>query len=446
MCEWSSSAAPDDVPSFGAFLDPAGGVASPTGSPNRDAREEGEARACRSEDDRGAVAIIFCEIDAARRMDGGPRSDSAGQLLAEVAARLRGGLRPGDTVSQIAGDAFVVVLDGVADDHEVQSIRHRLEQRLAPPLTAGDDSVWIRLSPGLAFRGDPLLDGTASAVSGGPAGPADLAMCLRKDPASGSASDGSLGRSQLLARDLPRAAARGEITVLYQSQVDLATGRIVAVEALARWTHPVLGTVYPDEFIPIAELKGEITVIGQAVRRRACSDLARLRRHHPGLELAVNVSVDELGSRFVRNLSEVLDSVGLPPAALTVELTESKLPEDRLVAVRHLADVRALGVGIALDDFGTGFTSLAQLRDVPVTEIKVDRSFVQPPDAGPPDLLPGIVGLAHGLGLRAVAEGVSSDADLRRVRNAGFDRGQGFGLGTPVGVDALARRLRHAAA
>ncbi|MCU1474620.1 bifunctional diguanylate cyclase/phosphodiesterase [Amnibacterium sp.] len=447
MCESSGSTASDEVPSLEALPERSEGHTQPTGPPNRGAVEGCAARACRPPEDRAAIAVIFCDIDGLRR-SGDDLGPGAGvQVLAEVAARLRGGLRPGDTVSRIAGDQFVVVLDRVAGENEVQSILRRLEDSLAAPLAIGDGCVSIRLSTGLAFSRDPLLGDDAPAAARTPVRPADLTMYQRMNRASGALRGLPLGRPQMLARDLPGAAERGEITVLYQAQVDLATGGIVAVEALARWAHPALGTVYPDEFIPLAELIGEITSIGHAVVRQACQDLARLRARHPRLGLAVNVSVDELGSpRFVRDLCEVLDSAGLPPAALTIELTESKLPEDPLVAVQQLSEVGALGVGIALDDFGTGYTSLAQLRDVPVTEIKVDRSFVRPPEPSPPDLLSGIVGLARGLGLRTVAEGVCSEEDLERVREAGFDRGQGFGLGAPVEIDELAKRLGDAAA
>ncbi len=412
---------------------------------DREIRDEGELRAVGCADDRGAVAVIFCDIDGEQQAEGALRSGACRALLAEVAARLRGCLRPGDSVSRIARDELVVLLDSVAGEPEVGAILHRLKRSLSEPPPIGNDDVSFRLSTGLAFHRDPLLRGAAEARVPAFIGPSELAMYQRRNRAPGTPADFHLGRAQALRRDLPGAAGRGEIAVLYQPQIDLATGRIVAVEALARWTHPVLGTVHPGEFIPIAELNGEIAAVGRAVLWQACSDLARLRRRHPRLGLAVNVSIDELDSpRFLRSLSEVLDSVGLEPAALTIELTESKRPEDPLMASQQLHDVGALGVGIALDDFGTGYTSLAQLRDLPVTEIKVDRSFVQSAEPAPPDLLAGIVGLAHGLGLRTVAEGVSSEKDLERVREAGFDRGQGFGLGMPVAIHALARTLRDA--
>ncbi|MCU1473555.1 bifunctional diguanylate cyclase/phosphodiesterase, partial [Amnibacterium sp.] len=349
---------------------------------------------------------------------------------------------PGDTVSRVGGDEFVIVLEHVSGEDEVQPIIRRLEEALAVPLRIGNRTVSVRLSMGLAFSSDPSPEVSPSAAGRALIQAADLAMYQRKSRGGRALAGVSLGRLQTLAADLRGAVGRGEIAVQYQPQVDLAHGGWVAVEALVRWIHPVLGTVYPDEFIPIAEMNGEIGAIGHFVVRQACRDVARLRTGAPGLRLSVNVSSEELDfPGFVANVMAALADASLPAGALTLEVAESRLPADRAAALGRLAEAAANGIGVAIDDFGADPTSLSQLRELPLTELKVHRSAVQLPAAERLDLLAGIVGFARGFGLRTVAVGVGSDDELARARAVGFDRAQGFALAAPMPLDELARRL-----
>ncbi|MBW4042495.1 MAG: EAL domain-containing protein [Acidobacteria bacterium] len=410
-----------------------------TGLPNRTTLERQLERALEQANGRAATAVIFCDVDGLKRTNDALGHDAGDQLLKEVARRIRAVVRPQDTVSRVGGDEFVILLAHVDGEPEVEDLVRRLEDALAAPLRIAGRSLSIRLSMGLAFSSDPLVHLPPSAAGTALIRAADLAMYQRKSRGASPLSGAPLGRLQRLAADLPGALGRGELAVHYQPQLDLAAGETVAVEALVRWTHPVLGPVQPDEFIPIAEMNGDIASIGEFVLHRALADISALRRDRPGLGLAVNVSNDQLDRRgFAAGIAEALRSSGMPFDALTLEITESKLPADRVVALAELSELRAAGIGIALDDFGTGYTSLAQLRDMPVTELKIDRSFVQQAVSRGPDLIVGIVGLARGLRLRVVAEGVSTAAHLDRVREVGFDRAQGFAIARPMGVAELA--------
>jgi diguanylate cyclase (GGDEF)-like protein/PAS domain S-box-containing protein len=413
-----------------------------TGLPNRTTLEQQLGKALDDAQGRAATAVIFCDVDGLKRTNDALGHDAGDQLLKEVASRIRASIRPGDTVSRVGGDEFVILLAEVDGEPEVEAIVQRLERALAEPLRIAGRSVSIRLSMGLAFSSDPLLHLPPSGAGTALIRAADLAMYLRKGRRASPLSGVPLGRLQRLAEDLPGALGRREITVQYQPQLDLRTGATVAVEALARWAHPALGPVDPDEFIPLAEMHGDIGAIGAFVLDRACSDVAALRQAYPGLGLAVNVSNDQLEFHgFAAGVTETLRACSLPIDALTLEITESRLPVDRAIALAELSELRAAGIGIALDDFGTGYTSLAQLQEMPVTELKVDRSFVEQAVEHGPDLIAGIVGLARGLRLRAVAEGVSTEAHLNTVREVGFDRAQGYSIARPMSVDELTRFL-----
>lgn len=413
-----------------------------TGLPNRTTLELRLAHELQQAHDRGPTAVVFCDVDGLKRMNDSFGHAAGDRVLCEVAQRMRAAIRSGDTVSRVGGDEFVIVLSQVRGETEVQAILRRIEAALDTPVEVEGRLLAVRLSMGLAFSSEPLLQLPPRVAGNALIRAADLAMYQRKNRKDIPLSDMPLGRLQTLSADLPGALQRAEMSVEYQPQVDLSTGAVVAVEALARWVHPTLGLVGPHEFIPIAEMIGEMSAIGRFILDTACTDIAAVRRTHPDFALAVNVSNDELDlPGFVARVRDTLVASTLPASALSVEITESKLPADRVTALDQLSQLQAMGVGISLDDFGTGYTSLLQLRDLPVTELKVDRSYVEHVPSAGTDVLAGIVGLAHGLHLRAVAEGVSDEDQLLRARTAGFDRAQGYLLGHPMSATALAAHL-----
>jgi EAL domain-containing protein (putative c-di-GMP-specific phosphodiesterase class I) len=249
-------------------------------------------------------------------------------------------------------------------------------------------------------------------------------------------------RELRLETDLHGALGRGEIAVHYQPQLDLVTGRLAAVEALVRWVHPELGSVPPDVFVPLAEASGLIGDIGAHVLREACSTVARWRREGEDLDVAVNVSPLQLADPGFADLVEAtLRETGLPCPALTVEVTESHVLSEAAVRNGHLARLRGLGVGVSVDDFGTGWSSLTQLRRLPATEVKIDRSFTAGMADGDGPVVAGVIGLGRGLGLRVVAEGVETVDQVRELAALGCDRVQGYLLGRPGPAEEVLRRL-----
>lgn len=235
-----------------------------------------------------------------------------------------------------------------------------------------------------------------------------------------------------LARDLEGAVERGEILAHYQPQVDTVTGRVVAVEALCRWRHPEFGAIAPDVFVPIAEETGSIHSIGRFMIEEGCLLAADWERAGSPVEVAVNVSAKQLAPGFFGHLGEFHTREGIGPGRLTIEITESQMITDVDAAVRDLAIVRGLGVGISVDDFGSGHSTVDQVITLPVTELKIDQAIVQDESESSQRMMSAIVDLVHRRGLRVVAEGVETEQQLERVRLLHCDRVQGYLIARPL--------------
>lgn len=245
-----------------------------------------------------------------------------------------------------------------------------------------------------------------------------------------------------LSHDLVGAVERGEIVAYFQPQVDLATDEIIAVEALARWEHPVLGQLAPADFISLAEETGLIHSIGRHMLEQCLDAAEEWRASETHLEVSVNVSPTQLASPdFSRHLTAELTRRALPQDAVTIEITESMPVIDLPGVVVRLHQLRELGLGVALDDFGVGHSTIEQLDELPVTELKLDRSLIQNDSESMLSYLGEIVELAHHRGLRVVAEGVETEEHLSRIRALGCDRAQGYLLGRPMPRVAVERLL-----
>ncbi|WP_354501961.1 EAL domain-containing protein [Mycetocola sp. 2940] len=249
-----------------------------------------------------------------------------------------------------------------------------------------------------------------------------------------------------IASDLRGAVERNEIVAWFQPQVDVETGRITAVEALSRWQHPIRGLVSPLVFIPTAEDTGAIHEIGAFMLHEGCRQAARWRDDGLDLDVSVNVSAVQLARPGVfEQLHELLNAYALPQGRLTIEITESQLIADLSEVATRLARLQSYGLGVSLDDFGTGHSSLAQLQDLPITELKIDRSLIQQLTVG--GALIGVaVALLQERGVRVVAEGVETEEQLERVRDLRCDRAQGYLFGRPMPVDRLDDVLRRSLA
>lgn len=249
-----------------------------------------------------------------------------------------------------------------------------------------------------------------------------------------------------IASDLRGAVERNEIVAWFQPQIDVETGRIVAVEALARWDHPTRGLVSPAMFIPTAEDTGAIHEIGAFMLHEGCRQAARWRDEGLELDVSVNVSAVQLSRPGVfEQLHDLLQTFALPKGRLTIEITESQLIADLSEVAARLARLQSYGLGVSLDDFGTGHSSLVQLQDLPITELKIDRSLIQQLTVG--GALIGVaVALLQERGVRVVAEGVETEEQFDRVRDLRCDRAQGYLFGRPMPVDRVDDALRRSLA
>jgi diguanylate cyclase (GGDEF)-like protein/PAS domain S-box-containing protein len=415
----------------------------------RDRLDHALARAARS---HLQVAVLLVDLDGFKQVNDSLGHDAGDELLREVAGRFEEVARASDTVARFGGDEFALLLEDV-DEQDAVTLAQRILDRLAVPIAIADHAVALGASIGIVVR-------LGSISSEELVRDADVAMYAAKH--------GGRGRYEIFSPDMARdlgellgiehelrlALERGEFSLVYQPQIDLAAGTIVGSEALIRWHSPTRGLVPPARFVPIAEKTDLILPLGSFVVKEACAQLGRWRR--AGLVMDsfvtwVNVSPKQLGRGELPNVvGEALDAAGLPPSALGLEVTESAVLEAGAAGDRaraELEELRERGVRIAIDDFGTGFSSLGQLRHFPIDTIKVDRSFVQGAEHDSKDaaITASLVNLAHALGLVAIAEGVESEAQLRSLRDRGCDLGQGYLFARPSTAEQVGRVLAHGA-
>ncbi len=385
----------------------------------------------------GPVALVLLDLDRFKEVNDTLGHHVGDQLLMVVAHRLESSLRPGDTVARLGGDEFALLLPG-ADGPAASLAADRAREVLAEPFSLGGLLVEVAASAGVAVSPqhgtalDELLQH------------ADVAMYLSKD--SGEVEIYEAARDQnspsrlVLLGELRRALDGDELELHFQPQADLASGRVVGVEALVRWRHPDRGLVPPDDFVPLAERSGLITLLTAWVLDAGLRQLAAWRAQGWDLSLAVNVTVKDLcGDHLVDHVVAGLARYAVPASAVQLEVTEGSLFTDSPRARQTLTRLQALGVSLSLDDFGTGWSSLVQLRSLPVSEIKVDRSFVSRMDSDPGDLaiVTSVIDLARGLGMRVVAEGVEDDATRQRLELLGCDRAQGWWLSQALPASEL---------
>jgi diguanylate cyclase (GGDEF)-like protein len=417
-----------------------------TGLPNR-ASFEARLESALGEVDRASaqVAVLFCNVSRLKRINDSLGHEAGDDLLRQVAGRLGAAVvRDGDTVARYSGDEFVLLLPGVGT-LDAADVVARVRSSLTAPMRVGGESVFVDLAIGFA-----VADAAPFAAAGDrlEAGQQLIERAYEDMHKVRAESRGLVHLEQSPERlrveaELRGAAGRGEFRVHLQPQVDLASGRVVGVEALARWYHPEMGLVSPGIFVPIAEDSGLIEEIGEYILREACRVVAGWRQQGIDLELAVNVSAVQLNKPdFAELVHDILVESGLPCDRLIVEVTESQVMSHAAAGNGNLHRLRELGVGISVDDFGTGYSSLAQLRRLPVTEVKVDQAFTaQLTDEDSSAFVAGIVGLGQGLGLRVVAEGVETSDQLQALQDMGCHRAQGYLLGRPADPTAVLEAL-----
>jgi diguanylate cyclase (GGDEF)-like protein/PAS domain S-box-containing protein len=409
-----------------------------TGLPNRyllnEQLDQAVARAARHDQ---RLAVLFMDLDGFKEINDAFGHAAGDELLRGVAKRLRGCMRASDVLARIGGDEFVLLATDLVEAVDAYTIAARIRRALASPFRLGGHEAFVTVSIGIsnfpqdAANADQLLARADTAMYRVKSNGKDAIESF--DP--GMQPD-ALERLELEA-ELRHAQSRDELSMHYQPQLELATGKVVGFEALLRWNHPRLGNVPPGRFIPIAERTGLIAEIGRFALERAMHDF-QLTHPSSTLRLAVNVSASQFFRRdLVEVVTQALAKSGLPAERLELELTESVLMRNVDEAAERLARLRELGVQIAIDDFGTGYSSLAYLRSMPVDRLKIDRCFVaRIGDAvegkSGAALVGGMIALAHGLGLEVVAEGVETTEQAECLKACGCDLVQGYLYGKPA--------------
>ncbi|HVF06315.1 MAG TPA: EAL domain-containing protein [Frankiaceae bacterium] len=395
------------------------------------------------------LAVLFLDLDGFKAINDSLGHSVGDRLLAAVSRRLNTCVRPGDTVARLGGDEFAVLLEDIDGIYVAEQVSSRFIADLQTPFALDRHEVFVGASIGVALSGevhdaDELLRN------------ADLAMyrakALGKNRCEVFEPDMHAAALDRMAieSDLRHAIVRDELVLHYQPLVELASGRIVGVEALLRWNHSTRGLVSPLEFIGVAEESGLVVPLGRWVLTEACRQVARWRRETGlPLRLSVNISARQLQApRLAEHVARTLRSTGIAPSDLVLEITESMLVDDaeRTIAKLHL--LRELGVRLAIDDFGTGYSSLNYLRRLPVDVLKIDRSFVKGigTEAELTSLTSAIVGIGRDLGLETVAEGIEEPAQLDALRAMGCGYGQGYLYSPALPVDDMAPLLASGSA
>ncbi len=386
-------------------------------------------------------AVLFVDLDRFKVVNDSLGHSAGDRLLVAMADRIRPVIRPTDTVARLGGDEFVVLVPDCTGPAQALEIAERIRAAVAPPVSLDGNEFYVTTSIGIA-----IADGLGASPERLLAD-ADVAMYEAKRRGGNRAElFSSALRRPVMQRvavesELHRALETGCIVPYYQPIVRLDTKEVLAVEALARWLHPVRGVLGPDAFIEVAEETGLIRVLGQQVLAQACDDLRRFNAGRDlALGLSVNCSVRELdGAGLLDSVRRALEASGLPGHMLNLEITESLFMEDLRQILPVLRELRSLGVGLTIDDFGVGYSSLSYLRQVPVTALKIDRSFVSnlSTDAEARAIVAALVPMAHVLELKVVAEGVETEENARLLEDLGCDFAQGFLYGRPAPLDTL---------
>lgn len=391
------------------------------------------------------VAVLFVDVNRFRVVNESLGHEGGDRLLRSLGERIEACLREEDTLARFGADEFTVLLEHVDGADAAARVAERVIDAVGEPFLLEDQHVVVGLGIGIA-----------TAVDGGAAPEGllrDADVAMRRAKESGRQYEvfdsvmGDRARRRLaLEAELGRAIEEGQVVAHFQPQVDLATGEVVGVEALARWDHPS-GELLPGEFIPAAERTGLIEPLGRAILEQACAWGARLVRANGRrpLRMSVNISGLQLrnGRRLIHHVVSAAERTGFPLGLLVLEVTETELVREGESAASALRQLRELGVNVAIDDFGTGYSSLAYLRYLPVGMLKLDRSFIrQLVDAGDDRIVRWMIELAGSLDMRVCAEGVETVGQLEALRSLGCDMAQGYLFARPVPAARVDETIR----
>ncbi|MEM1188320.1 MAG: EAL domain-containing protein [Pseudomonadota bacterium] len=405
---------------------------------------------CRREE--SILALMFIDLDNFKRINDSLGHSAGDLLLREVSARLANCTRTSDLlghftdrhisveVSRLGGDEFTVVANNLKDPEEAANVAKRALKALGAPMTIDGHELIVTPSIGIAIGPRDGKD-VESLVRA-----ADTAMYQAKTTGKNNyvyytdeMSTTNMERLQLES-DLRKAVEREELMLHYQPMVSLATGSVVGVEALVRWLHPQRGMVSPGEFIPLAEEMGLTLEIGEWTLRTACQTVAAMHKEgHRLTKVSVNISPIAISRSFAERVNNILNSTGVDPKHIELEITENVLMETDAASIESLRQLKKLGVSLSIDDFGTGYSSLSYLSHFPLDTLKIDGSFVQDFDksANNKSLVEAIAAMGASLDLRVIAEGVETSEQLMFLRGLKLDIIQGYLFSRPVTAPKL---------
>jgi len=413
-----------------------------TGLPNRllflDRVQVALARLARG---RGSVAVFFIDLDRFKLVNDSLGHSVGDRMLLEVAARLRGTLRPSDTVSRFGGDEFTILCESI-DEQDARTIAEQIQLALTKPMLIDAHELFATASMGVSICRDHgvaaeemLRDSDAAMYRAKEEGRSRFVIFVRDMHVD-------VTEQLNLQNDLRRAIERQELCLHYQPLIELHSGRIFGVEALIRWDHPIRGLLSPNQFIGLAEETGLIVPIGRWVLHEACRQSRAWREAGMDLIVSVNLSPRQLREPSLpSDVRRALRESGAEPERICLELTESAAVD---AGAAPLGALKSLGVRLALDDFGTGFSSLDQVRRLPpVDTLKIDASFVEELGETRADtaIAAAIIGIARALGLTAIAEGIEHEAQVHALLAIGCERGQGFFFSEAVAPDDIERMV-----
>jgi diguanylate cyclase (GGDEF)-like protein len=382
------------------------------------------------------IAVLYIDLDGFKLVNDSLGHSIGDILLNQVSERLQSRIRQSDTLARLGGDEFTVILTKLNSQEDAGRVADILIEVLARPFLIQNHEVTISASVGISLFPDNGADGIELLQQ------ADSAMYTAKRNGKNqkmyfTSELGLVVRERLsLENQLRGAIARGEIAVHYQPEFDVISGRLIRFEALARWTHPTLGTIPPSKFIPIAEESGLIIPFGAYIMERACTEAVHWQELSQGpIQVAVNVSsLQFMRETFVQEVAEVLRHTKLKPSLLQIELTESVMLHGAERAALTMNQLRDLGVSIAIDDFGTGYSCFSYLPKLPFNALKIDRSFVKELEFRPETkaMVQSLVTLAHNLNMHVIVEGIETLEQLEMIRKFGGNEVQGYLLGKPT--------------
>ncbi len=392
------------------------------------------------------LALIFLDLDRFKTINDTLGHSVGDLILKEVAQRIRNAVRKIDVVARLGGDEFIILVNEVKSAQNAARVAEKIMEALLPIIRIQDQSLHVACSMGIALF---------------PADGQDIITLLKNaDTALYRAKDAGRNRYQFydysmnmqsgsllsLEQDLRTAVVNDELFIEYQPFTEIKTGKVIGVEALVRWQHPTLGTLYPNEFIQLAEETGMIVPMGELIFKKVCLDGSKLKELGHNLKITVNLSGRQFAeTKLINNISSILECSNFDPTDLEIEITESIAMENVSRTTSKLESLNEQGISISIDDFGTGFSSLSYLKKFPVQKLKIDQSFVKNSIADSQDraIIQAIISMGHSLSLTICAEGIETADQLALLAGMECDFAQGYYISHPLKLNDLIKFLNN---